>query len=153
MVTNVTATTTATIASGGLSGEQLQIAILVTLFLGIVVRTYLYFLIERRKAEKLGEEPLKFDTDFVITAIIAAVGSGFVALLTFQEAALLVPEGTSVTGIFIIVGGFAFGSNELLNKVLSFIDFQRLLESPKVQNLMRSKRSSSSSTEETQPSQ
>lgn len=153
MVTNVTATTTATIASGGLSGEQLQIAILVTLFLGIVVRTYLYFLIERRKAEKLGEEPLKFDTDFVITAIIAAVGSGFVALLTFQEAALLVPEGTSVTGIFIIVGGFAFGSNELLNKVLSFIDFQRLLESPKVQNLMRSKRNSSSSTEETQPSQ
>lgn len=153
MVTNVTATTTATIASGGLSGEQLQIAILVTLFLGIAVRTYLYFLIEKRKAEKLGEEPLKFDTDFAITAIIAAVGSGFVALLTFQEASLLVPEGTSVTGIFIIVGGFAFGSNELLNKVLSFIDFQRLLESPKVQNLMRSKRSSSSSTEETQPSQ
>lgn len=134
MATNITATTTEILPSGGLTGDSLQIAILVTLFLGIAARTYLYFLVEKRKAESLGEEPLKFNADFMITAIIAAIGSGFIALLTFQEAALLVPQGTSAVGIFIIVGGFAFGSNEILNKVLSFIDFQRLLNSPKLQN-------------------
>src|SRR5688500_577147 len=99
MVTNITATTTDTIISGGLSGEQLQVAILVTLFLGMLGRTYLYFIVEKRKAEKLGEPPLKFDTDFIITAIIAAVARGFIAILSFQESALLVPEGTSVVGV------------------------------------------------------
>lgn len=137
MATNITATTTEVIPTEGLSGDALQIAILVTLFLGITARTYIYFLVEKRKAEQLGEEPLKFNSDFLITAIIAAVGSGFIAMLTFQEAALLVPQGTSAVGVFIIVGGFAFGSNEILNKVLSFIDFQRLLNSPKLQNAVQ----------------
>ncbi len=135
MVTNITAVTSGTILSNPLSGEQLQIAILVTLFLGIIGRTYLYFIVEKRRAEKLGEPPLKFDFDFVVTAIIAAVASGFVAILSFQESALLVPQGTSLVGVFVIVGGFAFGTNEILNKVLSFIDFQRLLESPRVQQV------------------
>jgi hypothetical protein len=134
MVTNITAVTTGNILSSPLSGEQLQIAILVTLFLGIIGRTYLYFIVEKRKAEKLGEPPLKFDFDFIITAIIAAVASGFVAVLSFNESALLVPQGTSLVGVFVIVGGFAFGTNELLNKVLSFIEFNRILESPKFQN-------------------
>jgi len=137
MVTNITAVTTGNILSSPLSGEQLQIAILVTLFLGIIGRTYLYFIVEKRKAEKLGEPPLKFDMDFIITAIIAAVASGFVAILSFNESALLVPQGTSLVGVFIIVGGFAFGTNEFLNKVLSFIDFNRLFESPKVQEALQ----------------
>ena len=140
MDTNITAVTTGTILSNPLSGEQLQIAILVTLFLGIVGRTYLYFIVEKRKAEKLGEPPLKFDFDFIVTAIIAAVASGFVAILSFNESALLVPQGTSLVGVFVIVGGFAFGTNEILNKVLSFIDFQRILESPKVQNVLSSQK-------------
>ena len=137
MVTNITAVTTGNILSSPLSGEQLQIAILVTLFLGIIGRTYLYFIVEKRKAEKLGEPPLKFDMDFIITAIIAAVASGFVAILSFNESSLLVPQGTSLVGVFIIVGGFAFGTNEFLNKVLSFIDFNRLFESPKVQEALQ----------------
>lgn len=142
-VTNITATTTETVVSGGLSGEQLQLAILIVLFLGIVARTYLYFIVEKRRAEKLGEPPLKFDTDFLITAGIAAVASGLVAILSFQESALLVPEGTSVVGVIIIVGGFAFGTNEILNKVLGFIDFQRLLESPRLQSAVQKLKKSS----------
>lgn len=135
--TNITAVTTGTILSNPLSGEQLQVAILVTLFLGIIGRTYLYFIVEKRRAEKLGEPALKFDMDFVVTAIIAAVASGFVAILSFNESSLLVPQGTSIVGVFVIVGGFAFGTNEILNKVLSFIDFNRLLESPKFQNTVQ----------------
>lgn len=140
MVTNITAVTTGSILSNPLSGEQLQLAILVTLFLGILARTYLYFIVEKRKAEKLGEPPIKFDFDFVVTAIIAAVASGAVAILSFQESALLVPQGTSIVGVFIIVGGFAFGTNEFVNKVLAFIDFNRILESPKVQSGVQFKR-------------
>jgi undecaprenyl pyrophosphate phosphatase UppP len=133
METNITATTTGFFLTDGLSGEQLQIAILVTLFLGILLRTYVYFMDEKRKSAKLGEPPLKFDFDFVVTAIIAAVGSGIVALLTFRQAEALVASGTDIVGIITIVGGFAFGTNELLNKVLSFINFNRLIQSPKVQ--------------------
>jgi hypothetical protein len=133
MVTNITATTTGSFLTEGLSGEQLQTAILVTLFLGILVRTYLYFVDEKRKAHALGEPPLKFDFDFAITAILAAIGSGAVAMMTFREATVQVPEGTDIVGVMLIVGGFAFGTNEILNKVLSFINFNRLIGSPKVQ--------------------
>ena len=133
MVTNITATSTGSFITDSLSGEQLQIAILVTLFLGILVRTYIYFIDEKRKAERLGEPPLKFDFDFAVTAILAAVGSGAVAMLTFKESAMLVPQGTDLVGVMVIVGGFAFGSNEILNKVLKFINFNRLVNSPKVQ--------------------
>lgn len=149
MVTNITTTTSNIIPSGALGAETLQLTIIVTLFLGILVRTYIYFLIEKRKSEKLGEPALKFDTDFLITALIAGVASGFVALLTFQEAAVLVPEGTSIVGTFIIVGGFAFGSNEIFNKVLGFIDFQRLINSPRLQRTFGIKNDTSDGTNNT----
>lgn len=151
MVTNITAVTTGSILTTPLSGEQLQLAILVTLFLGILARTYLYFVVEKRKAQKLGEPPLKFDFDFLVTAIIAAVASGAVAILSFQESALLVPQGTSITGVFIIVGGFAFGTNEFVNKVLSFIDFNRLIDSPKLQTTLQSKRQNNNDEGDQQP--
>ena len=140
MVTNITATTTGSFLTDNLSGEQLQIAILVTLFLGILVRTYLYFVDEKRKAQALGEPPLKFDFDFAVTAILAAVGSGAVAMLTFKESAMMVPEGTDIVGVMVIVGGFAFGTNEILNKVLAFVNFNRLISSSKVQEQILARR-------------
>jgi hypothetical protein len=133
MVTNITSVTSGSFITDSLSGEQLQVAILVTLFLGILFRTYLYFVDEKRKAKQLGEPPLKFDLDFAVTAILAAIGSGAVALLTFKESAALVPQGTDIVGVIVIVGGFAFGTNEILNKVLSFINFNRLVSSPRLQ--------------------
>ena len=94
--------------------EESQIVILAALFLGIAGRTFLYYIIEKRKAEKLGEPALTFSMDFLVTAIIAAVGAGFVTMLTYQQALALVPEGTTLVGTFVIVVGFAFGSNENL---------------------------------------
>lgn len=110
-----------------LQREEIVLAIAI----GIFARTVLYFYAKKNENKTLGEPLPKFEMKYVTTAILAGVISFFIASLTVEETIAQIPnaENMSAGYLAIMAAGLAFGSNELVNKVISMIGLDRILAS------------------------